>query len=126
MKGKTMLNIRVTLFILCAVATLAWHPATSSAQDEQYDFSINIAGIFQEEAPQGGDTNYKKLSIDKNVFLAIQIAIDAVKRDYAEGFPFSKVSFSSADDFVLVNLGCGLIKSEPQSHGGEFCESQIG
>ena len=31
-----------------------------------------------------------------------------------------------ASDAFLPFLGCRLIKSQPQSHGGEFCESQIG
>ena len=29
-------------------------------------------------------------------------------------------------DLPPIDLGCGLIKSEPQSNSGELCESQIG
>ena len=34
--------------------------------------------------------------------------------------------FSYYASLLNVALGCGLIKSEPQSHGSELCESQIG
>jgi preprotein translocase subunit SecY len=39
---------------------------------------------------------------------------------------FTVLCFAAILVLQHAHLGCGLIKPEPQSHGGEFCESQIG
>ena len=39
---------------------------------------------------------------------------------------FSAYGYRGTTVDQIANLGCGLIKPEPQSNGRELCESQIG
>jgi hypothetical protein len=71
--------------------------------------------------------------VTKNEYLGIPVEEIRSKnglaaRDIGKG---NKRKIGYVPDYCVFKkslpiLGCGLIKPEPQSHSGEFCESQIG